>query len=312
MRKRFGHTHREMLLLLVSGSSLKRTIFTVICLMALLGSSFRPMPGPDFAIGSVPNLSVEMEGGLAEREGEDPGLFYTVYEVKKGNTVSGIAESFDVTVDTILSANSIQSARSLRPGQLLKIPCMSGIIYSAKAGDTAESIAKKYEISEDRLIEVNSLLSAELDGGKPIFLPDAKLPTAVLREISGDLFYWPVRGVVTSWFSWRRDPFTGRKTFHNGLDIGVPMGTRIGAGMEGSVEETGYSPIMGKYVMLRHPGGWKSLYAHMSSISVQQGQYLARGGKIGLSGNTGYSTGPHVHFSVYKNGKAMNPANVLK
>lgn len=312
MRKRFRHAHKEILLLFVSGPSLKRTIFTVVCLIALLGSSFRPMPGPAFAIGSVPNLPAELGGGLTEREGEDQGLFYTVYEVRKGDTVSAIAESFDVTVDTILSANSIQSARALRPGQLLKIPCMSGIIYSAKAGDTAESIAKKYEISEDRLIEVNYLLSADLGGGKPIFLPDAKLPTAVLREISGDLFYWPVRGVITSWFSWRRDPFSGRKTFHNGLDIGVPTGTRIGAGMEGSVEETGYSPIMGKYVMMRHPGGWKSLYAHMSSISVQQGQYIARGGKIGLSGNTGYSTGPHVHFSVYKNGKAMNPANVLK
>lgn len=312
VRKRFRHVHKEILLLFASGPSLIRTIFTVVCLIALLGSSFRPMPGPDFAMGSIPNLSADPEGSLPEQGGEDQGLFYTVYEVKKGDTVSSIAESFNITVDTILSANNIQSARSLRPSQLLKIPCMSGIIYSASAGDTAESLAKKYEISEDRLIEVNKLLSAELDSGKPLFLPDAKLPTAVLREISGDLFHWPVRGIITSWFSWRRDPFSGRKTFHNGLDIGVPMGTRIGAAMEGNVEETGYSPIMGKYVMMRHPGGWKSLYAHMSSITVQQGQYLVRGGKLGLSGNTGYSTGPHVHLSIYKNGKVVNPANVLK
>jgi LysM repeat protein len=171
VRKRFGHAHREILLLFVNGPSLKRTIFTVICLIALLGSSFRPMPGPAFAMGSVPNLSANLDGSLAEPEGEDPGLFYTVYEVKKGDTVSGIADSFDVTVDTILSANDIQSARSLRPSQLLKIPCMSGIIYSARAGDTAESVAKKYKIAEDRLIEVNNLLSADLDGGKPSSCP---------------------------------------------------------------------------------------------------------------------------------------------
>ena len=90
------------------------------------------------------------------------------------------------------------------------------------------------------------------------------------------------------------------------------MGTPIGAAMEGTVSETGYSPIMGKYVQLRHPGGWQTLYAHMSSVSVQKGQYVSRGGRLGLSGNTGYSTGPHMHFSVYKNGKAVNPANVLQ
>lgn len=270
------------------------------------------MPGPSFAKGSIDSNGGDLELSLPEGQTEDPGLFYTVYQVRKGDTVSDIAESFDITVDTILSANNIQSARTLRPSQLLKIPSMAGIIYNAKAGDTVDSVAKQFEISPDRLIETNGLFTMELDTGKAIFLPDVKLPTATLREISGDLFHWPVRGVITSWFSWRRDPFTGRNSFHNGLDIGVPMGTPITAAMEGTVEETGYSPIMGKYVILRHVSGWKTLYAHMSSISVQEGQYLSRTGRVGFSGNTGYSTGPHVHFTVYKNGKTVNPANVLQ
>ncbi len=300
------------MLLLSSGSSLKGTIFTVVCLITLLGSSFRPMPGPNFAMGSIASASPETETGLLESDTEDRGLYYSVYQVEKGDTVSGIAESFDVTVDTILSVNNIQSAKSLRPSQLLKIPNMAGILYRTKAGDTADAVALSHKISADRLIEANGLMTMEMDAGKMLFLPDAKLPTAVLREISGDLFKWPVRGVITSWFSWRRDPFSGRNSFHNGLDIGVPMGTPIGSAMEGTVNETGYSPIMGKYVIVRHSGGWKTLYAHMSSITAQNGQYLSRGGRLGLSGNTGYSTGPHVHFSVFKNGKAVNPANVLQ
>lgn len=272
------------------------------------------MPGPGYAKGSIDSIDANPDVLLSESdsEAEDVGLYYSVYQVRKGDTVSDIAESYNVTVDTILSANNILSARALRPDQLLKIPSMAGIVYTTEKGDTVETVATKYEISTDRLIEANGLLSTELNPGKSLFLPDAKLPTAVLREISGDLFRWPVRGVITSWFSWRRDPFTGRKTFHSGLDIGVPMGTSIAAAMEGTVSETGYSPIMGKYVILRHSGGWKTLYAHMSSISVQEGQYLSRNGRVGLSGNTGYSTGPHVHFSVYKNGKAVNPANVLQ
>jgi len=312
VRARFRITRNDILLLLANGPALRRTIFTVVCLITLLGSSFRPMPGPSFAKGSVDSSSLDLDAGFPAEEAEDRGLYYSVYQVAKGDTVSGIAESFDVTVDTILSANAIQSARSLKPGMLLKVPNMAGIIYVAKTGDTVESVAKKYEISADRLIESNGLLTSSLEKDKTIFLPDAKLPPALLREISGDLFKWPVRGVITSWFSWRRDPFSGRNSFHNGLDIGVPMGTPIGAAMEGKVDETGYSPIMGKYVILRHSGGWKTLYAHMSSILVQEGQYLSRSGRIGLSGNTGYSTGPHVHFTVYKNGKLINPANVLQ
>lgn len=312
MRIRLRITSNDILLHFASGSTLRSTIFTIICLITLIGSSFRPMPGPDFAKGSIDSMGSDLEVSLTEAETEDRGLYYTVYQIQKGDTVSGIADLFDITVDTVLSANNIQSARSLKPGQLLKIPNMAGIIYATKSGDTVQSIAEKYSISADRLIETNGLLATELAPDKTLFLPDAKLPTAVLREISGDLFRWPVRGVITSWFSWRRDPFSGKNSFHNGLDIGVPMGTPIGAGMEGTVSETGYSPIMGKYVILQHSGGWKTLYAHMSSISVQEGKYVSRGGRIGLSGNTGYSTGPHVHFSVFKNGKAVNPANVLQ
>ncbi|HWP68139.1 MAG TPA: M23 family metallopeptidase, partial [Rectinemataceae bacterium] len=312
VRVKFRITRNDILLLLASGPTLRRTIFTVVCLITLIGSSFRPMPGPSFAKGSIDSASLDLSTESSAVEEEDRGLYYSVYQVAKGDTVSDIADSFDITVDTILSANNIQSARSLQPGMLLKIPSMAGIVYTAKTGDTVEAVAKKYEISADRLIETNGLLATNLDSGKALFLPDAKLPTAVLREIAGDLFKWPVRGVITSWFSWRRDPFSGRNTFHNGLDIGVPMGTPIGAAMEGRVSETGYSPIMGKYVILQHSGGWKTLYAHMSSILVQEGQYVSRSGRIGLSGNTGYSTGPHVHFTVYKNGKLINPANVLQ
>ncbi len=297
---------------IVNGTTLKRTLFILVCLITLLGSSFRPMPGPSFAMGSVAQVGSGLGENLPEAEEEDPGLYYSVYEVQKGDTVSDIADSFNVSVDTILSANGIQSARSLRPSQLLKVPSQAGILYTAKAGDTVASIAASYEISSDRLVSVNNLMKTDLDAGKMLFLPDARLPSATLREISGDLFKWPVRGVITSWFSWRRDPFSGRNTFHNGIDIGVPLGTRVGAAMEGKVDETGYSPIMGKYVIVRHSGGYKTLYAHMSAIAVQEGEYVSVGGKLGLSGNTGYSTGPHLHLSVYKNGKLINPANVLQ
>lgn len=312
LRLRKRNVHREILLVLASGATLRRTIFTVACLIALVGSSFRPMPGPRYAMGSIASTLSE-EGILPTEETvPDERLYYSVYQVQKGDTISGIAETFNVTVDTVFSANGIPSARSLKPGALLKIPSMAGIVYKAKAGESVEKIAETYQISADRLVEANGLLASTLQSDRPLFLPDAKLPQAVLRELSGDLFKWPVRGIITSWYSWRRDPFSGRNSFHNGLDIGVPMGTPVGAAMEGTVSETGYSPTMGRFVILRHPGGWQTLYAHLSQASVQPGQYVSRGSRIALSGNTGYSTGPHLHFTVYKNGKTVNPSNVLQ
>lgn len=315
VRSRCRRVHKEILVVLVSGPSFRKTVLTVLCLMTLLGSSFRPMPGPGFAKGSIESVDfISAPEGLAaaQAESEDRGLYYSVYEVQRGDTVSAIAASFDVTVDTVLSANNIQSAKTLRPSQLLKVPNMSGILYRNKPGDSIASIAEKHKISADRLIEVNNLMTPEIEEGRMLFLPDARLPTLVLREISGDLFHWPVRGPITSWFSWRRDPFSGKSVLHNGLDIGVPMGTPVRAAMEGRVEQTGYSAIMGKFIIMRHASGWRTLYAHMSSVTAQAGQYIQRGGRIGLSGNTGYSTGPHLHFTVYKYGKAVNPAAVLQ
>ncbi|HEY9055132.1 MAG TPA: M23 family metallopeptidase [Rectinemataceae bacterium] len=311
MRGRLRFNRTDLLLLLSNGLSFRRTLFVLACLITLVGSSFRPAPGPSWALGSIGPLGTE-DSALLGGEAGDDGLFYSVHQVAKGETVSGIAERYDVSIDTIFSANGITSARSLRPGQLLKVPNQSGIFYTAKSGDTVEGIASQYSISADRLIEANGLLAREFSERRTIFLPDAKLPAAVSREIAGDLFKWPVRGIITSWYSWRRDPFSGRNSFHNGIDIGVPMRTPVGAAMEGRVVEAGYSSIMGKYVTLSHSGGWKTLYAHMDSISVQNGQYLGRGQRLGYSGNTGYSTGPHLHFTVWKNGKMVNPANVLQ
>ncbi|MCE5256471.1 MAG: M23 family metallopeptidase [Spirochaetaceae bacterium] len=311
-KKRYRITRNDILLAIARGSPIIRSAFVVICLVTLVGSSFMPDQNLSVAQGSIGSGDNVLSETLAISEPEDKGLSYTVYEVRKGDTVSDIADTFDISVDTVLSMNDIQSARSLKPGQLLKIPNMAGIVYEVKKGDTVKAVADKFEISAKRIVEVNGLKSEEMSSSRTLFLPDAKLPSTTVREISGDLFKWPVRGVITSWFSWRRDPFSGKNSFHNGLDIGVPLGTPIGAAMEGTVSEAGYSPIMGKYVQVSHSGGWKTLYAHMSSIQVQEGQYVNKGDRLGLSGNTGYSTGPHVHFSVFKNGKAVNPANVLQ
>jgi murein DD-endopeptidase MepM/ murein hydrolase activator NlpD len=258
--------------------------------------------------GDIPDAGYDI---LEELPPPDQGLFYVVYRVVKGDTVSEIADRYGVTTDSIVTFNGITNARALSIGKYLKIPTLNGILYAAKKGDTAETLAASYEISADRIKELNGLGDDPLEAGRNIFLPDARLSSWALREISGDLFSWPVRGWITSWYGWRNDPFSGARSFHSGLDIGARQGAPVRAAMEGTVSATGYSTTSGNYVVLRHHSGYTTLYAHLDRIDVKPGRKVTQSTVIGAVGSTGYSTGPHLHFTVSKYGRTMNPMTVL-
>ena len=117
---------------------------------------------------------------------------------------------------------------------------------------------------------------------------------------------------MSSYFGWRTSPFSGRRTFHNGVDLASAMWTPVYAALVGKVTATGYSPVYGNYVIINHGNGYQTLYAHMVSSAVKRAQHIGQGGVIGYVGSTGYSTGAHLHFSVYKDGKLINPMHVFK
>lgn len=266
----------------------------------------------DMRVLALENREGEPADGLvAETPPRDEGLWYQVYVVKKGDIPGQIAEAFGVTVDTLISFNDIRNTRAIRIGSFLKIPNMNGILHEVAPGDTLDSIAAKYSISPDRVAEVNRLDSGILREGRKLFLPDARLSSFTLREINGDLFKWPIRGWITSWYGWRDDPFSGTRTFHTGIDIGAPHGAPVRAAMEGRVSVTGYNAVSGNYVILSHHSGYSSMYAHLDRIDVRKGQSVSIGTRIGTVGTTGYSTGSHLHFTVLKNGRTVNPMLVL-
>jgi murein DD-endopeptidase MepM/ murein hydrolase activator NlpD len=285
---------------------------TLVTALVFLGSPARfAAPASEAVGGAGSPTDATLGTQLSTQSSEDRGLYYTAYSVKTGDTVGTIADNFGVSIDSIISFNDIQNTRALRPGQLLKVPSMAGIICTAKAGDTVDSLAASYDIASNGIVDANGLLSPDLPAGKVVFLPDAHIPSTRLREINGDLFHWPIRGWITSRYGWRSDPFSGSRTFHDGIDIGADLGTPIGAAMEGRVAETGYSSSFGNYVLISHHSGWMSFYGHMNSYIVKPGQSVNIGQRIGYVGNTGYSTGPHLHFTVFKNGRTMNPTVVL-
>lgn len=255
------------------------------------------------------NLTTESIANIPESIRE---VSFSEYRVRNGDTVSAIQHRSGLrNLSSILSVNNIDNARRIRPGQLLRIPSTDGIQYTVVRGDSLQGIANRYGIEVTSLLDANDLANATLVPGQNLFIPGASMSTMALRRAMGELFLTPLRGRLTSPYGYRRDPFTGVRTFHTGIDLAAPVGTPIKATLDGRIATTGYSAVYGNYVIVTHDGGYQSLYAHMHRIQVKRGQWVTQGGILGLVGNTGYSTGPHLHFSVYRNGKMVNPASLL-
>jgi len=261
-------------------------------------------------------VSNEEIAEVVKEEKQENLITYETYRVKSGDMIGFIADEFGVTQDTIISVNNIKQSRLIQPGQYLKIPSMTGIIYTVrKSGETPETIAKFYEVDAQKFADANSLaLNTSLSAGQSFFVPDAELDWVTRQEINGDLFHKPLRARYwqSSPYGWRDSPFnTGKRTFHGGLDMACAQGTPVYAALDGKVSATGFNATYGNYVIITHHSGYKTLYAHLSAITCKKGNFVYTNTMIGRVGSTGMSTGPHLHFTVYKNGKTINPKTVL-
>ena len=248
---------------------------------------------------------------------EDNTLSYVSYRVKEGDMIGFIADQFNITQDTIISVNNIRASRLIQIGQYLKIPSMPGILYTVKAdGETVASIAAKYTVDAAKCALVNNKQQdTELTAGSTLFIPDAQMDWVTRQEINGDLFKKPLHSYyyLSSYYGWRTSPFdAAKRTFHSGIDMATSYGTSIYAALAGVVSTVGYNDTYGNYVIVSHHSGYKTLYGHMSAVLVVKGQSVGTDTRLGRVGSTGKSTGPHLHFTVFKNGRTVNPANLWK
>ncbi len=234
------------------------------------------------------------------------------YTVAKGDTISVIAQKQGRTLDTILSWNDIRDVRSLQPGTVLGIPNADGLKYKVRRGDTLEGIARRTGVALERILDFNSLSSSMIRSGDVLFLPGAHMPANDIARVLGNLFIYPLRGKLTSPFGIRESPITGVRTFHYGVDLRANVGTAVGAAMAGKVIDAGVNGTFGNYVILSHGGSYQTLYGHLNKIYVDEGARVSQGEKIAESGNTGQSTGPHLHFAIYRNGQPVDPLGYLR
>ena len=250
------------------------------------------------------------------------------HTVQQGEVLSGIAKKYALSMETVLSANNLTAKFILRPGAILIIPPADGILYTVKRGDTVSSIAKTYGVSVAEITNFNELKERALTVGAQILVPGAKriTPVAIKKPILSPTkrpvtsitpgvvpppsvavgtYIWPTGAkIVTQYYGLR----------HTGMDIAGPQGLPNYAVRDGIVikSQDGYNGGYGKYIIVDHGGGITTWYAHNYKLLVSVGEHVTQGQVIGLLGNTGRSTGPHIHFEVRVNGKHTNPLQYIR
>lgn len=251
-----------------------------------------------------------------------------IHIVSEGETLSSIAERYGLQVETILWENDLTVKDKIKPGKELKILPLDGIRHKVTRGETIFSIGKKYGLEGSQVQVVvdypfNEFLNDEtfeLVVGQHLLVPDGVKKTkatpvprkTVAANYTADAgsvsatgsFIWPASGRVTQ----------GYRFYHKAVDIASKGGGAILASDSGIVtvaswlDNYGY----GNRVVIDHGNGYQTLYAHLSAVQVKVGQRVNRGDVLGQMGNTGRSTGTHLHFEIRQGGSLMNPFSYLK
>lgn len=282
---------------------------TVPLLKAALHTDPNPAKGggdilvEDGALVSDGDISEDDDAGSPTANGE-----ISLYIVREGDTLSQIAEMFDVSAKTILWANDISNSNLIRPGVELIILPITGVRHVVKDGDTVSSIAKKYDGDVEDILAYNQLSSAnDISVGDTVVVPGGEIaapkPTRSSARVSVSGNAVAVTGGGSSGYT---HPVPGAQRSqgihgYNGVDLAAPAGTPIRAAASGDVivsKGSGWNGGYGLYIVIKHPNGTQTLYAHNSSNIVSVGQRVVAGQVIGYMGSTGRSTGSHLHFEV--------------
>ncbi len=252
----------------------------------------------------------------------------TIYSVHKGDTIASVAKMFNLSQKTIIYVNGLKPGQSLNEGDALVILPTNGIKHIVKKGDTLAKIAKTYNADIEDIKQFNSLEDdSDLIIGDEVIVPNGVLPNSTPNKTNpkqkpgisvkharmgkfaslptlADFFVNPVAGApITQWIH-----------DNNAIDFGVHKGTQVASAADGKVVVANYKPGrawfggFGNFIVIVHEtplGTVHTLYAHLSKVSVRVGETVQAGEIIGASGNTGRSTGPHLHFETWE---VQNPA----
>jgi murein DD-endopeptidase MepM/ murein hydrolase activator NlpD len=244
-------------------------------------------------------------------ESELPELKFYTYRLQEKENFWIVLSKCSLDMDTLMSVNNLTSPYQVGPGTVLYIPNMRGIIVQGKERELIKRMLMEEKIETRYIKTLNK--TATLDK-KFLFIPCGKVSKLERSLFLGTAFLSPVSGgKKTSEFGTRKDPFNSkRKEFHKGIDVACSIGTDIRASRNGRVVFCGWEEGYGNLVIIEHEFGYQSYYGHQSKFRVKIGDVVTTNQVIAQSGNTGRSTGPHLHFEIRKNGQSLNPGTFIR
>ena len=240
---------------------------------------------------------------------------FLTHTVDDGESVADVATLLGVTVSNVLASNRLFGGEQLQPGQVL-YASDEGIIHIIQQGQTLTDIARSYAIPVETLSDANDLTDRSMIfAGDRLLIPGATTSfwnnVVVLSRGIPSQFIWPLEGEVVSHYGPRIHPVLGNAENHDGIDIDVPEGTTVRAAAGGEVFFYGDEPGYGNLLIIEHDGGFYTLYGHLADSFVFTGQYVEMGQAVAQSGNTGISSGPHLHFELRNREYPIDPERYL-
>lgn len=296
----------------------KRIPFRVVLLAILLSPACAPPLFADYPIvheldsNDVLFRQIEQDVqrfNLAERtDAPMPALNIYRYRIRSGQDLLSIAARLTLPFSSIATLNRMDHREFPDGATEILIPNIPGLFIPDDPQNTTErllSARATIHVQHVRVTTAAGETDFRFEPGAD-FTPDERL--AFFQA----LFQFPVRGgIITSYYGMRTNPFSGLFTFHGGIDIEAPIGTDVTASRDGVVVDTGSDHEYGNYVELKHQDGYETFYGHLEVALVRLNEKVTSGMIIGKVGNTGLSTGPHLHFEVRYHGKSQDPMKVL-
>lgn len=238
-------------------------------------------------------------------------LQFFYYRAEKNDTLLTIAARSLIPYETLASLNRLGEVGANIEGKLLILPTCPGLFILEKPFSPLEILLKEKYLHEPNLVCYTLgdnlfyfIQDARLSGTERAFFLDSNLRLPVFHA------------VLSSNYGQRLSPITGKSSFHEGVDLAAPEGSLVMACKSGQIEQTGYSEIYGNFIIIKHEDEkgrqMRSFYAHLKTIDCKEASFVLGGATIGSVGSTGLSTGPHLHFEIWLNGKTIDPNDLIK
>jgi murein DD-endopeptidase MepM/ murein hydrolase activator NlpD len=249
----------------------------------------------------------------SRRSAEQTAEYLTIYRytTRAGDDLFSVAARCNIPYSALASLNRLSNPSSLEEGKSILLPSCPGLFIPADFESDLEILIGASRIEARESVELKINVSGRSETF--YFFPGADFTqTERAFFLYADFFKFPLRNYrITSSFGMRANPVTGNILMHQGLDLAAPQGTEVFSTADGIVTEIGESPIYGIYIIVTHRDRWTSLYGHLQKVETVLRANVRSGTLIGRVGSTGQSTGPHLHFELRQDGKAIDPIGRL-